>query len=93
LDGAKERFERVVTTLGIFFRGGAGSDGACTCATRFASTGRCRDRDAFSSLAVVVRRGGGLLGADRAEAHLSRRCGELFAVENEVLLYDVTSTP
>lgn len=26
------------------------------------------------------------------EAHLSRRCGELFAVENEVLLYDVTST-
>jgi transposase len=26
------------------------------------------------------------------EAHLSRRCGELFAVDNEVLLYDVTST-
>jgi transposase len=26
------------------------------------------------------------------EAHLSRRCGELFAVTNEVLLYDVTST-
>ena len=26
------------------------------------------------------------------EAHLSRRVGELFAVENEVLLYDVTST-
>jgi len=26
------------------------------------------------------------------EAHLSRRCGELFAIENEVLLYDVTST-
>jgi transposase len=26
------------------------------------------------------------------EAHLSRRCGALFAVENEVLLYDVTST-
>jgi hypothetical protein len=25
------------------------------------------------------------------EAHLSRRAGELFAVENEVLLYDVTS--
>jgi transposase len=25
------------------------------------------------------------------ETHLSRRCGELFAVENEVLLYDVTS--
>jgi transposase len=26
------------------------------------------------------------------EAHLSRRAGELFAVQNEVLLYDVTST-
>jgi transposase len=26
------------------------------------------------------------------ESHLSKRCGELFAVENEVLLYDVTST-
>ncbi|MBV9695892.1 MAG: IS1634 family transposase [Gammaproteobacteria bacterium] len=26
------------------------------------------------------------------EAHLSRRAGELFAVDNEVLLYDVTST-
>ena len=26
------------------------------------------------------------------EAHLSRRCGELFAIENDVLLYDVTST-
>ena len=26
------------------------------------------------------------------EAHLGRRCGELFAVANEVLLYDVTST-
>jgi transposase len=26
------------------------------------------------------------------EAHLSRRCGELFATQNEVLLYDVTST-
>jgi transposase len=26
------------------------------------------------------------------EAHLARRCGELFATENEVLLYDVTST-
>jgi transposase len=26
------------------------------------------------------------------EAHLARRAGELFAVENEVLLYDVTST-
>ena len=26
------------------------------------------------------------------EAHLSRRAGELFAIENEMLLYDVTST-
>ena len=26
------------------------------------------------------------------EAHLSRRCGELFATDHEVLLYDVTST-
>jgi hypothetical protein len=26
------------------------------------------------------------------EAHLSQSCGELFAIENEVLLYDVTST-
>ncbi len=26
------------------------------------------------------------------EVHLSKRCGELFAVQNEVLLYDVTST-
>ena len=26
------------------------------------------------------------------EAHLSRRCGELFALQNEVLLYAVTST-
>lgn len=26
------------------------------------------------------------------EAHLSRRCGELFAIQNEVLLHDVTST-
>jgi len=26
------------------------------------------------------------------EAHLSERCGELFAVQNDVLLYDVTST-
>ena len=26
------------------------------------------------------------------ERHLSKRCGELFAVQNEVLLYDVTST-
>jgi transposase len=33
-----------------------------------------------------------LLHKEALEAHLSRRCGELFAVENEVLLYDVTST-
>ena len=26
------------------------------------------------------------------EAHLSRRCGALFSIQNEVLLYDVTST-
>ena len=26
------------------------------------------------------------------EAHLSQSCGELFAIENEVLLYDVTNT-
>src|SRR5215471_20506268 len=26
------------------------------------------------------------------EAHLSQRCGELFSVQNEILLYDVTST-
>ena len=26
------------------------------------------------------------------EAHLAKRCGELFAIQNEVLLYDVTST-
>jgi hypothetical protein len=26
------------------------------------------------------------------EAHLSQRCGELFAIQNEMLLYDVTST-
>jgi transposase len=26
------------------------------------------------------------------EAHLSQRCGELFAVHNDVLLYDITST-
>ncbi len=26
------------------------------------------------------------------ETHLSRRCGELFSVQNDVLLYDVTST-
>lgn len=29
---------------------------------------------------------------DALEAHLSKRYGQLFAVENEVLLYDVTST-
>src|SRR5579859_2605404 len=29
---------------------------------------------------------------DALEAHLAKRCGELFAVDNEVLLYDVTST-
>jgi transposase len=33
-----------------------------------------------------------ILHKEALEAHLSRRCGELFAVENEVLLYDVTST-
>jgi hypothetical protein len=34
-----------------------------------------------------------LLGHKAAlEAHLSRRCGELFSIQNEVLLYDVTST-
>ena len=32
------------------------------------------------------------LGDEELEAHLSQRCGELFAVQNEVLLYDVTST-
>src|SRR5215471_17673734 len=26
------------------------------------------------------------------EVHLSQRCGELFAIQNEILLYDVTST-
>jgi transposase len=29
---------------------------------------------------------------EAVEAHLSRRCGELFAIQNEVLLYDMTST-
>src|ERR1700722_7286649 len=29
---------------------------------------------------------------EELEAHLAARCGELFAVENDVLLYDVTST-
>ena len=33
---AEGRFGRVVTTLGIFFRGGSSCDGACICATRFA---------------------------------------------------------
>src|SRR5579883_2583728 len=33
---AEGRFERVVATLGIFFLGGSGCDGACICATRFA---------------------------------------------------------
>ena len=33
---AEGRFERVVTTLGIFFHGGSSCDGACICATRFA---------------------------------------------------------
>jgi transposase len=33
-----------------------------------------------------------LLHKQALEAHLSKRCGELFAVHNEVLLYDVTST-
>jgi transposase len=33
-----------------------------------------------------------LLHKSALEAHLSQRCGELFAVQNDVLLYDVTST-
>ena len=33
-----------------------------------------------------------LLHKDALEAHLAQRCGELFAIDNEVLLYDVTST-
>jgi transposase len=33
-----------------------------------------------------------LVHKGKLEAHLSRRCGELFAIDNEVLLYDVTST-
>jgi transposase len=33
-----------------------------------------------------------VLHKEALEAHLSRRCGELFAIENEVLLYDITST-
>jgi hypothetical protein len=33
-----------------------------------------------------------ILHKEALEAHLSQRCGELFAVQNEVLLYDITST-
>jgi transposase len=33
-----------------------------------------------------------LMHKSALEAHLSQRCGELFAVHNDVLLYDVTST-
>ena len=33
-----------------------------------------------------------LVHKEALEAHLSQRCGELFAIQNEVLLYDVTST-
>jgi transposase len=33
-----------------------------------------------------------LVHKEALEAHLSRRCGELFAIQNDVLLYDVTST-
>jgi transposase len=33
-----------------------------------------------------------LVHKDALEAHLSKRVGELFAIDNEVLLYDVTST-
>ena len=33
-----------------------------------------------------------LMHKSALEAHLSQRCGELFAIQNEVLLYDVTST-
>src|SRR5271169_2892382 len=33
-----------------------------------------------------------LMHKQALEAHLSKRCGELFAIQNEVLLYDVTST-
>jgi transposase len=33
-----------------------------------------------------------LMHKQALEAHLSKRCGELFATQNEVLLYDVTST-
>src|SRR5215467_4398792 len=33
-----------------------------------------------------------LLHKPALEAHLSKRCGEMFAIYNEVLLYDVTST-
>src|SRR6476469_9906290 len=33
-----------------------------------------------------------LIHKSALEAHLSKRCGELFAIDNEMLLYDVTST-
>ena len=33
-----------------------------------------------------------LVHKEAVEAHLSRRCGQLFSTDNEVLLYDVTST-
>src|SRR5712691_7780428 len=33
-----------------------------------------------------------LMHKSALEVHLSQRCGELFAVQNDVLLYDVTST-
>jgi transposase len=33
-----------------------------------------------------------LVHKEAVEAHLSRRCGELFAIQNDVLLYDMTST-
>jgi transposase len=33
-----------------------------------------------------------LIHKEAVEKHLSRRCGELFGIHNEVLLYDVTST-
>jgi transposase len=33
-----------------------------------------------------------LLYKAELETHLSKRCGELFAIQNEILLYDVTST-
>ena len=57
LAGARSRLERVVTTLGIFFRCGGGSDGACICAIRFARrTGRCTVIGAWCAAFVL---GGG----------------------------------